>query len=151
MLLLSAESVLLEISGCRSLSSLCGLDLGLFWRWGLPCKIVSQWKGPLVGRISEDSLIEHQMYRIEKKQNLTFLELRWSISLMQGKLWSVPAVLSRSHREQLKETCLSPAAAGKATASFLSFTPYLSPPTHTPSSVSFTESPSCKCVNQTTP
>ena len=31
--LLSAESVTLEISGCRSQSSLCGLDLGLFWRW----------------------------------------------------------------------------------------------------------------------
>lgn len=32
--LLSAESVTLEISGCRSQSSLCGLGLGSFRRWG---------------------------------------------------------------------------------------------------------------------
>lgn len=40
--LLSKEPVTLEIAGCRSHSSFCDLDLGLFWRWGPASKIVSQ-------------------------------------------------------------------------------------------------------------
>ena len=36
LLLLSAELVTLESSGGRSQRSLCGLDLGLFWRGALP-------------------------------------------------------------------------------------------------------------------